>query len=252
MKENTKYAASFLAALLIIFLFAGCAGQETQGSEETSSTTLIHTADPQGIPSAEKVTTTAVSATTTRKETTTPDTTVPLNKGLNESCAIDADCISRCCAYDGTKHNCADAEACKPPKKATEEECYARQMNWCAGSCQKAACGNCTTYLRCVVSTDVDKKRQVLVERAKDSPERSGSCMYPGETENAAGENGYCGQHKGEMIYAKCGSEPEAKDCAAAYGNPLGYTYRIMNQRAFHAPGGAEYDLWCFVCERAG
>jgi hypothetical protein len=250
MKENTKYAAGFLAALLIIFLFAGCASQEKQGSEETISSTQIKTTDQRASTTENKVTTTVVSA-TSRKETTSPDTTVPLNKGLNESCALDSDCASRCCAYNGTKHKCSDTEACKPPKKATEDECYAKQMNWCAGNCQRASCGNCTKYMRCVVSTDDDKKRQILVEKAKDSPEKSGSCVYSGETENAAGENGYCGQNKGEMIYAKCGSAPEAKDCASAYGNPSGYTYRIMNQRAFHAPE-EEYDLWCFMCERAG
>ena len=250
MKENTKNAAGFLAALLIIFLFAGCASQEEQRSKETTSTTLI--TDQGGTSTTEnQVTTTVVSITTTRKETTTPETTVPLNKGLNESCAIDADCSSRCCAYIGVKHKCADAEACKPPKQTTEGECYLKQMNWCAGNCQRAACGNCTKYLRCIVSTDEDKKRQVLVEQAKDSSERSGSCVYSGAYENAGGEEGYCGQNKGEMIYAKCGSAPEAKDCASAYGNPSGYTYRIMNQRAFHA-SEEEYDLWCFMCERAG
>jgi len=252
MKENTRYINAFFAALLIILLFAGCASQEKQGSIETTSTTLT-SADQQGTSSTEKqVTTTAVSVTTTRKETTSPDTTIPLNKGLNESCAIDADCSSKCCAYVGGKHKCADVGACKPPQKATEEECYAKQMNWCAGNCQRGACENCTKYLRCIVSTDENSKRQVLVEQAKASSEQSGSCAYPGETENAAGEYGYCGTHKGEMIYAKCGLQPEAKDCAAAYGNPLGYTYHIMSQRAFHAPAGEEYDLWCFMCERAG
>ena len=249
MKENTRYTAGFIAALLIIFLFAGCASQEKQGSEEITPTTLI--TDQQGSSSTEKVTTTAASATTTRKATTTPDTTTPLNKALNESCAIDADCASKCCAYNGTKHKCADAEACKPPKKATEEECYAKQMNWCAGNCQRGACENCTTYARCVVSTD-SGKREVMVEIAGKSQSKEGSCNFSGETEKAAGENGFCGTHKGEMIYAKCGSQPEAKDCAAAYGNPLGYTYRILSQRAFHSPEGADYDLWCFMCERAG
>jgi hypothetical protein len=251
MKENNIYAAGFLAALLIIFLFAGCASQEKQVSDETT-TSLSETTDQQGASSTvNQVTTTAASSTTAPKVSTAPDTTVPLNKGLNESCALDSDCAGRCCAYIDGKRKCSDAEACKPPKKATEDECYAKQMNWCAGNCQRAVCGNCTKYMRCVVSTDDEKKRQVLVERAKDSSERSGSCVYSGEYENAAGEDGYCGRNKGEMIYAKCGLAPEAKDCASAYGNPSGYTYRIMNQRAFHAPA-EENDLWCFMCERAG
>ncbi|MFZ2455750.1 MAG: hypothetical protein WAX07_04680 [Candidatus Altiarchaeia archaeon] len=248
MKENTKYTAYFAAVLLIIILFAGCASQE----KETATTTLTGKTDDQGTSTTEsKVTTTVASVATSSEETTSPDTTLPLNKGLNESCALDSDCVSGCCAYIDGKHKCSDAESCKP-KEVTEEECYAKQMNWCAGKCQRSACGNCTKYLRCVVSTDEQKKRQVLVERAKDSPDMGGSCVFSGEYENAAGEEGYCGQNKGEMIYAKCGSAPEAKDCAAAYSNPSGYTYRIMNQRAFHASSGGEYDLWCFLCERAG
>ncbi len=91
-----------------------------------------------------------------------------------------------------------------------------------------------------------------MIETAKVSPARDGSCEYSGELLLAGGEDGYCGQHKGELIYARCGVQPEAKDCSTAYGNPKGYTYRILSQRAFHAPEGVEYDLWCFMCERAG
>jgi hypothetical protein len=249
MKEKTQHASGCLAALLVLFLFAGCANQEKQIAIDTTTTNVPDATDQSGVSLPEKqVTSTAAS--TTLKESETPDTTVPAEKGLNESCALDSDCASRCCAYINGKHKCSDSEACKP-KEITEEECYSKQMNWCAGKCQRGACENCTKYSRCIVSTE-NGIRTVLVETAEKSKEKEGSCSYYGSIQTASGEDGYCGQHKGAMIYAKCGSAPEAKDCASAYGNPSGYTYRIMNQRAFHAPGGEEYDLWCFLCERAG
>jgi len=193
-------------------------------------------------------TTTTITATTTT--TITMTTTLPL-KALNASCARDSECASRCCAYLGEKHICAPPIECRP-KTVSEEECYGKQMNWCAGTCQKNVCGNCTKYMRCINRTDESGRQQAAVERAKDNPERPGSCIYSGIYENASGEDGYCGQNKGIMIYAKCGLPPEARDCAYAYGTSPAYTYRIMQQRAFHGAGGEDYDLWCFMCERAG
>lgn len=242
MKGRQKAYTALQTGLLIILLFAGCANQTGQEKENASTT-------PQKETTTTKETQTTAdpaSTTTTRKTAAASTTSLPASKGLNESCALDADCETKCCAYLNGKHKCSDPETCKP-KKTTQEECYSKQMNWCAGKCQKGTCGNCTQYTRCVIY-----KGKPMTESAEATPGREGSCQYSGELLSAGGEEGYCGQRKGEMIYAKCGSQPEAKDCAAAYDNPKGYTYRILSQRAFHAPGGEEYDLWCFMCERAG
>ncbi len=243
MKQRPKALAVFSSCLLILLLFAGCANQPAENNN-VSSTSAISTTQ-------EAVTTTSsASSTTLSKESTAPDTSLPANKGLNESCALNSDCATSCCAYLNGKHKCADAETCKP-KKTTQEECYAKSWYWCAGECQKTVCDDCTKYTRCVTSND-SGKNQAMIESAKMDPSREGSCIYSGEYTAAGGEKGFCGLHKGQMIYAKCGSPPDSKDCSAAYGDPGGYTYMIPNQRAFHAPDGEEYDLFCFYCERVG
>jgi hypothetical protein len=230
--------------------FSGCADQERQTEPKISTSTLAEA--PKDTTVAQTIVTTTSGPTSTGPEEAEDTTSTIPPKDLNISCALDSDCASGCCAYLNGKHICASSSECKP-KAVSEDECYAKQMNWCAGVCQRRACENCTKYLRCAVRTDENSKRQVVVETAEKNPERSGSCIYSGDAyENAAGEDGYCRQHKGTLVYAKCGEEPEAKDCASAYGYPSGHTYRIMHQRAFHGQGGDEYDLWCFICEIAG
>ena len=248
-----KALAVFSYCLLVALLFAGCANQPAENDNVSSSSLKETTYEATSVISTTQravATTTSASSTTSRKETNPPDTSLPANKSLNESCALNSDCATGCCAYLNGKHKCADAETCKP-KKDTPEECYAKSWYWCAGECQKAVCDDCTKYARCVTSND-GGKNQAMIETAKIDPSKEGSCIYSGKYVAAGGENGFCGLHKGEMIYAKCGSTPDSKDCSAAYGNPGGYTYMITNQRAFHAPDGEEYDLFCFYCERVG
>ena len=244
----------FFGAILIVLLFAGCTAQDKQELKETpesTETTLPASDLPPRSSTLSRQATTSSSLPTTLEEPSAPGTTTPSKKKAGESCSIDSDCLSGCCALVEGGNKCASSSVCAQ-KGVSEDECYARQMNWCAGTCQKRACSNCTRYMRCVVSTDDVSMRQIRVERAQQSAGNPGSCVYAGDYEDAAGESGYCGRNKGDMIYAKCGLPPEAKDCAAAYGNPSGYTYLIKNQRAFHAQAGEEYDLWCFMCERAG
>lgn len=200
---------SFISIVVLALFFAGCIQEERKTVDEVTTTTTKET--PITTTTKLEETTTTSTSTTTSSTSTAPTTSTT-----------------------------------KPPKNKpniTEEECYAKNYYWCAGKCSNSPCGNCRLLRRCVLVDGV-----VMVETAEDSPKKEGSCVYAKNYVVAGGVGGYCDKNEGDLIHAKCGSEPKTEDCMAAYNYTQKTLFGVTQRRSFHSNLGEEFDLWCFKC----